>query len=73
MKKMDAYAPPLRWHARKMLKIMKLCIVLTLVCVFKVSASVYSQNTRFNMELQNVSIEKVFEEIKQQSNYTFFL
>lgn len=72
MKKMDAYAPPLRWHARKMLKIMKLCIVLTLVCVFKVSASVYSQNTRFNMELQNVSIEKVFEEIKQQSNYTFF-
>lgn len=51
---------------------MKLCFVLTFVCVFQLSAAVHSQKTTFSLKLSNVSIEEVFIQIKKQSNYTFF-
>ena len=72
MKKINEFAPPIRWQLKKMFKIMKLSLVLTLSCVIQVSASVYSQNAKFNLKLQNVTIEKVFSQIKSQSDFTFF-
>ncbi|MDD3990347.1 MAG: STN domain-containing protein, partial [Bacteroidales bacterium] len=57
----------LKRAARSML----LRTVIALVCLIHFSA-LYSQNKGFTIRLQNVTLEKVFEQIKAQSSYTFF-
>ncbi len=39
--------------------------------VVQLSASVYSQNTRFNMEMTNQTLIEVFEEIRNNSEFSF--
>ena len=56
-------------YGTQMLKVMKITAVLLLVACLQVSATGYSQKVTLN--LQNVSLEKIFKEIKRQSGYLF--
>jgi len=48
---------------------MKLTLLLTIACIFKVSASSYAQS--LNVNLKDVSLKQVFAVLKKQSNYDF--
>ncbi len=57
----------------KLLNIMRITVFLMLISMFQVVAnSSYSQNTRLNLELENATLEEVFEEIKGNSEFTIF-
>ena len=62
---------PGRYLARFDLK-MRLTLLLLLLSLFQVNASTYSQNTKISLDLQNVSIEKVFTEIEKQTEFNIF-
>lgn len=53
----------------QLLRVMKLTAVLLLAAFLQVSANGYSQRVTLNLE--NVSLEKVFKEIKKQSDFYF--
>jgi len=57
---------------KKFILIMKLTFFLLLMATLQISATVYSQNTKFSLDLKNVSIEEVLNEIKNQSEFEFF-
>ncbi|GAB7087170.1 SusC/RagA family TonB-linked outer membrane protein [Marinifilum fragile] len=50
---------------------MKITFMLLLVSVVQLSASVYSQNVRFDMKLTNKTLIEVFEEIRNNSEFSF--
>ncbi len=54
----------------QMLRIMKLTTIILLISCMQLSAAVYSQ--KVNLSQQNVTIEKVFREIREQTGYLFF-
>jgi len=51
---------------------MKISTFLTFVFVASVSASVYSQNTKFTLDTQNKTVRDVLKSIEAQSNFRFF-
>jgi TonB-dependent starch-binding outer membrane protein SusC len=51
---------------------MKLTFLLTVVCFLQVSATVYSQTTKFSFELKNQRIQDVLREIEKNSDFRFF-
>ncbi len=57
---------------KKLLLIMKISLILTLVTVLNVTASVYSQSARINLELKNANLEEVFQSIQEQTEFDFF-
>jgi TonB-linked SusC/RagA family outer membrane protein len=57
-------------HSKIFLK-MKLLALFILVMNLQISASVYSQEARMNIELKNASLKEVLNTIKQQSGYSF--
>ncbi len=57
---------------QKLWLIMRLTIFLILMLVFRVTGSVYSQQTRFDLKLDNATLEEVFRAIKEKSNFDFF-
>lgn len=50
---------------------MKFTFMLMVLSVVQLSASVYSQNTRFNMKMTNQTLIEVFEEIRNNSEFSF--
>ncbi|PSL44783.1 TonB-linked SusC/RagA family outer membrane protein [Chitinophaga niastensis] len=54
----------------QMLKVMKLAAFLLLVLAMQVSATGYSQKLTLNM--RNVTLSRVFKEIRKQTGFTFF-
>ncbi|MCX6299314.1 MAG: STN domain-containing protein, partial [Bacteroidetes bacterium] len=58
-----------KFFHRKMIKNMKLTVFVFLAICLQVSARGYSQKITLNM--QNVTIDKVFQEIKKQSGFLF--
>jgi TonB-linked SusC/RagA family outer membrane protein len=56
----------------KLLQIMRLTIFLMLICIFQVSASVYSQNEVLTFENKVLSMRDVFKEVEKQSKFRFF-
>ncbi len=56
---------------RKTLLIMKITAFLLIVGLVQVSASVYSQNTKLNLEMNSASFEEILDEIKKQSEFSF--
>lgn len=54
----------------KFFRVMKLTFILSLTIYLQVSAVGFSQ--RFNLNLRNTAINKVFKEIEKQSDYTFW-
>jgi hypothetical protein len=54
----------------KTIRIMKLTIVLLIAACLQVSAKGYSQ--KVTLKENNISLQKVFEEIRKQTGYHFF-
>ena len=56
---------------RKMKMITKALCFFTWVCVFAVSANVYSQTQKVSLTYREVALKTVLKEIENQSKYTF--
>ncbi|NPA37002.1 MAG: SusC/RagA family TonB-linked outer membrane protein [Chlorobi bacterium] len=50
---------------------MKLVFLFVLIGTLQISASVYSQTTKLNVNLKNVSLKQVLEELEKQTDMTF--
>ena len=61
-----------REKVRKIWMTMRLIVFLFFVSLIHVSASVYSQKTRLNINLENASLQEVFQTIQEQSEFDFF-
>ena len=57
---------------KKWFLIMKLTIVMLLAGLMQVSATVYSQATKFNFRVENKQIVEVLKEIEENSDFRFF-
>lgn len=57
---------------RKLLLTMKLSFLIAFLTIVQVSGSVYSQNTRLDLSVENKSMREVFKLIEQESNFRFF-
>lgn len=55
----------------KPLLAMKITLMLIVVSAMQLSASVYSQNTRLDLNVSNQSLIEVFKEIRNNSDFTF--
>lgn len=64
--------PPEKDGLKQLYRIMKLSFILILVTFLNISASVYSQKTKLNLSLNDVSLEKVFNKISENSEFEFF-
>lgn len=60
-----------RGKIEKALKIMKLTTFFIFMICVQLHASVYSQQTKLSLKLNNVDISTVFSEIEKQSDYAF--
>ncbi|TKG89041.1 SusC/RagA family TonB-linked outer membrane protein [Puteibacter caeruleilacunae] len=58
-------------RTRKILLVMKFCLIFMLIGVMQLSANVYSQSTRLNLSLKKVTLEEVLRTIERQSEYKF--
>ncbi|GET31491.1 SusC/RagA family TonB-linked outer membrane protein [Prolixibacter bellariivorans] len=58
---------------KKLLRIMRLITFLIFVTTLHVSASVYSQETKLTLNLNDVSIEQVLKQIEAQSEFKFLV
>jgi TonB-linked SusC/RagA family outer membrane protein len=72
MKKIEFEIFPVLGKRQKLLLIMKLTFLLTVVCVLQLSATVYSQATKFSFEMKNQRILDVLREIEKNSDFRFF-
>jgi TonB-linked SusC/RagA family outer membrane protein len=57
---------------KKLLLTMKLTIAILLVSLMQVSATVYSQTTKFSFRTENKQIAEVLKEIEESSKFRFF-
>ncbi len=57
---------------RKGFLIMRLFLIFMVLGILQSTASVYSQNKRFSLNEENISIREVIELIEEQSEYRFF-
>jgi len=55
----------------KILRIMKLVFLFVLIGTLHLSAGVYSQTKKLNLNLKNVSLKQVLEELEKQTDMTF--
>lgn len=55
----------------KWLRAMKLTMLFILLALMQLSASVYSQQTKLTLSLQNVSIRDVLREVEDQTDFSF--
>ena len=51
---------------------MKLCFILTFIGIMHLSAATYSQDTRLDLKVKNATLESVMNNIRTQSEYSFF-
>jgi len=63
---------PGRGKLKKLLRIMKLTTVLILVLTMQISATVYSQSTKFSMDFRGKTVREVMNLIENQSRFRFF-
>ena len=57
---------------QKLLLRMKLTLLGLFICFMQVSATVYSQSTKFSFELKQKQVSEVLREIETSSNFRFF-
>jgi len=63
---------PGRGNLKKLLLIMKLTAVLILAFTMQISATAYSQSTKFSLDLKEKTVREVFRTIESQSQFRFF-
>ena len=56
---------------KKLFLIMRITLFLLIASLVQVSASVYSQNTKLNVDIKSASFEDILDEIKDQSEFNF--
>lgn len=56
----------------KLIVLMKLTFLFITVCFMQVSATVYSQNTRFDFAVKNIAVADILREIEDKSDFRFF-
>ena len=61
--------PPLQL---KIIRVMKLSLLLTCMLSVNIMASVYSQNTRFDLNIQDQSVREILKTIEKESKFRFF-
>lgn len=57
---------------RKLLLKMKLTLVIMITCLMQVSATVYSQATKFTFDLKKKQVADILRDIEEESNFRFF-
>lgn len=57
---------------KKLIMIMKLTTLLSIFLSLNLGASVYSQNARFNIDLNGKTVREVFQILEKQSKFRFF-
>lgn len=57
---------------QKLLLKMKLTLIILVGCLMQVSASVYSQATKFSLNIHNKQVVDVLKEIEEKSDFRFF-
>lgn len=57
---------------KKISQIMKLYLFIFVITVMQATASVYSQNARLNLKMDNATIAQIFDAVEQQSEFFFF-
>ena len=72
MKKNVTFLPNDIGFRQKLLLRMKLTLIGLLICFMQVSASVYSQSTKFSFKLEQKQVSEVLREIEVNSNFRFF-
>lgn len=71
MKKNGLVCPYLRGWCKKCFKIMRLTILLVFGLVFYASGSIYSQNTKLSLEIQNSTLRELIQKIESESKFVF--
>ncbi len=56
----------------KLFLIMRTTFILAFVCLFNITASVYSQNTQLDINVKETTVRDVFKLIESQSEFRFF-
>lgn len=59
-------------NGQKILLKMKLTLFLILAGLLQVSATVYSQNTKFSLDIRGKQVAEVLKQIEEESNFRFF-
>jgi len=72
MKKFELFFSYFYRENRKIVRTMKLILILLTACFIQVSATVYSQETKFTFDVKNQRIEDVLRQIEDQSKFRFF-
>jgi TonB-linked SusC/RagA family outer membrane protein len=72
MKKFEIVNFPIFGKNRKLLRIMKLTLLILTTCFIQVSATVYSQNTKFTFDVKNKRVVDILRDIEDQSEFRFF-
>ncbi len=72
MKKKLIVSVPHKGLGQKLLLKMKLTFIIMMGCLMQVSATVYSQATKFSFNFQNKQVLEVLKEIEEQSEFRFF-
>jgi TonB-dependent starch-binding outer membrane protein SusC len=57
---------------KKLMLVMKLTALFSILLSLNLSASVYSQNTKFTVDLNGKTVREVFQLLEQQSEFRFF-
>jgi len=57
---------------QKLLRTMKLTLLFLTACLIQVSATVYSQNTKFTFDVTNKRVVDILRDIEDQSEFRFF-
>ncbi len=72
MEKIELSTALLRSRWLKIFRIMKLTTCFLLLCLLHANASVYSQNSKVTMKLENNSLSVILGEIEEVTEYRFF-
>jgi hypothetical protein len=63
---------PHKRRLKKLILIMKLTTLFSIALSLNLGASVYSQNTKFSLDLNGKTVREVFQILEQQSQFRFF-
>jgi len=61
-----------KFNQRKIFNVMRISILFIIAGILSLSASVYSQDARISIRLEDKSVNDVFTAIKDQTNYSFW-
>ncbi|MGQ8338824.1 TonB-dependent receptor [Sunxiuqinia sp. A32] len=67
----DRYIPDIWYQMRKIIITMKLSVLIFLLSLVSASASVFSQNSKLNLEYKDATVKQVLSAIEDQSEFRF--